>query len=247
MKIALSFILTLVATVSARPGRDDEGRIVGGTTATPGEFPYIVSLQWPSGTHYCGGSILNTNWVITAAHCEERPNNCRVVAGAHDVERPSGREQVRNVRAFYVHQKYGGGVGPNDIALVRVTKPFQFSNTVRAIGLPPRNTYPTGHGLASGWGDMSRDGSGQYARYLQKVWLPIHSQEKCAQLWRGSTFDETNLCAAPLDGATDTCNADSGGPLAQGNTLVALVSWGPTPCARPNAPGGKFESYKSLI
>lgn len=91
---------------------------------------------------------------------------------------------------------------------------------------------------------MSRDGSGNYARYLQKVWLPIHSQQKCLDLWRGANIDETNLCAAPLDGSTDTCNADSGGPLAQGNTLVGLVSWGPSPCARPNAPGGIV--YKNL-
>lgn len=114
----------------------------------------------------------------------------------------SGREQIRNVRAFIIHQRYGGGVGPNDIALVKVTQPFQFNNMVRSIGLPRPRTYPTGYGLASGWGDMSRDGSGDYARYLQKVWLPIHSQEKCLQLWRGANIDETNLCAAPLDGAT---------------------------------------------
>lgn len=73
---------------------------------------------------------------------------------------------------------------------------------VRPIGLPRPRTYPTGYGLASGWGDMSRDASGNYARFLQKVSLPIHSQQKCMQLWRGSSFDETNLCAAPLDGST---------------------------------------------
>lgn len=72
---------------------------------------------------------------------------------------------------------------------------------VKPIGLPRPNTYPTGYGLASGWGDMSRDASGDYARYLQKAWLPIHSQEKCMQLWLGSSFDETNLCAADLDGS----------------------------------------------
>uniref|UniRef100_A0A336LUQ4 CSON013641 protein n=1 Tax=Culicoides sonorensis TaxID=179676 RepID=A0A336LUQ4_CULSO len=177
MKILFSFILFLFGCVIARPGKDDEGRIVGGTTATPHEFPYIVSLQWSNGQH---------------------------------------------------------------IALVKVAQPFQFNLMVRAINLPQPRTYPTGWGLASGWGDMSRDASGNYARFLQKVWLPIHSQDKCLELWRGANIDRSNLCAAPLDGSTDTCNADSGGPLAQGNSLVGLVSWGPTPCARPNAPGGTY-------
>uniref|UniRef100_A0A336LM00 CSON013641 protein n=1 Tax=Culicoides sonorensis TaxID=179676 RepID=A0A336LM00_CULSO len=240
MKILFSFILFLFGCVIARPGKDDEGRIVGGTTATPHEFPYIVSLQWSNGQHFCGGSIIHRSWVITAAHCEERPNNLRVVAGAHDVERLNGREQIRRSTAFIIHQNYDGGVGPNDIALVKVAQPFQFNLMVRAINLPQPRTYPTGWGLASGWGDMSRDASGNYARFLQKVWLPIHSQDKCLELWRGANIDRSNLCAAPLDGSTDTCNADSGGPLAQGNSLVGLVSWGPTPCARPNAPGGTY-------
>lgn len=49
---------------------DEDERIVGGYDAENGEFPYQVSLQTKK--HFCGGSILNEKWILTAAHCVHR-------------------------------------------------------------------------------------------------------------------------------------------------------------------------------
>lgn len=142
--------------------------------------------------------------------------------------------------------------------MLKVTQPFEFNQYVSTVQLPWPNTYPTGWALASGWGDQSRDQSGQYPRWLKKAWLPVHPQDQCAALYRGFSikFDHTNVCAGQLDGSHATCNADSGfglkisfiinmksyflfnsGPLTQDGVLVGIVSWGPQPCAVPNKPG----------
>lgn len=96
--------------------------------------------------------------------------------------------------------------------MLKVTQPFEFNQYVSTVQLPWPNSYPSGWAVAAGWGDQSRDGSGNYAQYLKKAWLPVHTQEKCAALYRGFsiTFDHTNVCAGQLDGSHATCNADSG-------------------------------------
>lgn len=123
--------------------------------------------------------------------------------------------------------------------MLKVSEPFQFNQYVSTVQLPWPNSYPSGWALAAGWGDQSRDGSGNYAQYLKKAWLPVHPQDKCAALYRGFSilFDHTNVCAGQLDGSHATCNADSGGPLTQNGVLIGIVSWGPSPCAVPNRPG----------
>lgn len=100
------------------------GRIIGGLDALPGEFPYIVSMQWTFlglSTHTCGGSIISASWVLTAAHCiTESPaiGSFAIIAGAHDFNTVQSSEQRIAVQSNIIHPLYQGGVNPHDIALV---------------------------------------------------------------------------------------------------------------------------------
>ncbi|XP_063699066.1 prostasin-like [Culicoides brevitarsis] len=240
MRFVLLLVCAALAFVNCQPGNHSGNRIVGGEWARHGEFPWIVTIHI-NGRHYCGGSIVNNYWVVTAAHCVHPVNQCVVYAGAYDIfQWTTGTEQTRKVARFFAHEAYGPQIGPNDIAMLKVTQPFEFNQYVRTVQLPWPNTYPSGWALAAGWGDQSRDQSGNYAQYLKKAWLPIHTSEKCAELYRvfSIKYDKrVNVCAGQLDGSHATCNADSGGPLTQDGVLVGVVSWGPQPCALPNRPG----------
>lgn len=102
-------------------------KVVGGQNASAGEFPFLVSIQWNFGNgsravHFCGGTIVDRYWILTAAHCKETVFEngwLEVVAGEFDLQRDEGFEQRRNVSEFLVHEnRLSGFVGPNDIALV---------------------------------------------------------------------------------------------------------------------------------
>jgi trypsin len=61
----------VTASVIPLPRVDaDDGKIVGGEAAALGDFPYIVSLSL-GGSHFCGGSLLDSTTVLTAAHCSD--------------------------------------------------------------------------------------------------------------------------------------------------------------------------------
>lgn len=151
-------------------------RIVGGDEAAPHEFPYQLSLQWNFGPqdraplHFCGASLLNENYVLTAAHCETEYSDdgfIEVVAAEHNVEALEGPEQRRRVVTFEIHPGYQGGVSPNDIAVIRVDKPFELSELVQAVQLPKQLEQFEGDVTLSGWGSMSTTMQPEYPDKLR--------------------------------------------------------------------------------
>lgn len=248
-KLTVAFVLVAsLALVYSRAAH----KIVGGDEAEAHEFPYQISLQWnfndgqSAGFHFCGGSLLNENFVLTAAHCKTSYSNdgfIEVVAAEHDTETEEGPEQRRNVAAFIVHEGYDAvqGVSPDDIAVVRVDKPFQLNDKVKTVQLPKQLEQFEGDVTLSGWGSMSTTVNPEYPDKLRKVELPLVDIERCYTLWGfDSALATSNVCAGPIDGSRSACSADSGGPLVKQSghevVQVGVVSWGAVPCGSPRRP-----------
>jgi len=80
----IKFSILAIGNAAALPQvHTDVSQIVGGVPAVQGDFPFIVSLQ-QGGSHFCGGSLLNANTVITAGHCGQgqTASSLRVRAGS---------------------------------------------------------------------------------------------------------------------------------------------------------------------
>uniref|UniRef100_A0A336LL72 CSON013639 protein n=1 Tax=Culicoides sonorensis TaxID=179676 RepID=A0A336LL72_CULSO len=237
MKLFICLLLSALAFAKAHPFN----RVVGGIDTSPHEFPYQISIQY-NGGHICGGSILNENFIVTAAHCAKPANQTKIIAGAHNLKKLNGNEQVRQVKQFINHEAYSNGVGPYDIALIELVEPLVFNRYVNAVSLPKEGEYPEGKAIVSGWGSTSTDFFPIFPDILQKAILPIHTEKECFKLWADSgVYDKSNVCAGELDGSNSVCSGDSGGPLVLKEkntfTLVGVVSWGRIPCGARDRPG----------
>ncbi|KAK7944310.1 hypothetical protein WMY93_000038 [Mugilogobius chulae] len=104
-------------------------RIVNGEEAVPHSWPWQVSLQDYTGFHFCGGSLVNENWVVTAAHCNVKTSH-RVVLGEHDRSSNSEQIQVMTVGQVFKHPKYNGFTINNDILLIKLATPAQLNARV---------------------------------------------------------------------------------------------------------------------
>lgn len=131
-------------------GNSDD-RIVGGTSANLGQIPYIVSLRLNSGSHFCGGSIINPSWILTAAHCIEtlRPDDLFVVAGATDLDYGGTSFSCQNL---IPHPGYSRQRLKNDIALVGTATPIEFNEFVQPIPIARSYEADNSPALISGWG-----------------------------------------------------------------------------------------------
>merc|ERR1711863_157707 len=135
LQVSMKFLIVLVGLglVAAKPqfGKDlrlAEGRIIGGEEAPKHEFPWQVSLK-SLGSHICGGSIVNKNQVITAAHCCEGQLALfdRIIAGAHDRNLEAGH-QSRAISSMEFHESWNNPAFDHDICLVTVEEPFDFKD-----------------------------------------------------------------------------------------------------------------------
>jgi secreted trypsin-like serine protease len=200
-----------------------EGRIVGGRTASPGQFPFIVSLRTTANSHFCGGSIMNSRWVVSAAHCTigRSGGNTIVAIGAQHI---TGGTRV-SVSRIINHPNYNSQTLNNDISLVQTASAM--GGTGVAV-IPLGSTFISGGSArAIGWGQTSHPGS--LAANLQFVDKTVITNANCQSRW-GTRINNAHLCTSSPVGV-GTCMGDSGGPLVQGGQLIGAVSFG-SPCAR---------------
>lgn len=232
------FLPALIATPFER-----DGKIIGGEAARRGQFPYQVSLQYKSGSQFCGGSILTTMCILTAAHCEmKKPSDFRAVAGSLSYINFALEDgQVRGLVKFIQHENYKNVGTGYDVAIAKVDEPFTFTAFIQPIQLEKVNDK--GAVIASGWG-LTKDGdNNSIPEFLHTVILAIVSTHDCSSAWNGIPKD---VVCASLPGK-DTCQGDSGGPLAQ-NLNEKLVQVGITSfgaeCASKTLPGVYTEVSK---
>lgn len=159
-------VLVGIAAGAVIPAADrpSSGRIVGGNTAQPGQFPYQVSLRYSSGEHlhFCGGAIIRPNWILTAANCVayRTPESIVVITGAHyTLENgepyPEESGTIHEVDHIELHDEYDYEHLTNDIALVRTATEIEFTRYVHDISIGVGEHVPAGVSVrASGWGTI---------------------------------------------------------------------------------------------
>lgn len=220
--------------------------VVGGTTAAEGSLPFMASLQDGSGFAFCGGSVIASSWVLTAAHCvsDGDASDLYVVTGRTNLD-DTGKGQRIKVSQVYVHPAYANDT--HDSALLRLSTPTT-SPAIALSSAADDDLEAAGAPVTvAGWGDtlptmgLFADSTLRYAN------LNVVSDSECGQTNFG--FDDpTGVCAAAL--LKDSCQGDSGGPLwgvkAGRKVQIGIVSYGQS-CALPKFPGVYSEVNNAQI
>ena len=200
-------------------------------------MPYQVSLQVKN-NGFCGGSIIDENWVITAGHCIIYPEHMVTIRAGSDKKGTGG--SIHKVEKVIKHEGYETnkfGIPINDLALIKVETPFKLDGTRQPIALFKDNeeAIDGSFSIITGWGALKQ--GGKFPEILQTASIPIVSKKVCSNAYSnfgGIPFGQ--ICTAHPAGGKDACQGDSGGPLAIDGRLAGIVSWG-NGCAKPGFPG----------
>jgi len=234
-KSVLFSVLMTATTTTANPGR-----IVNGTDAEPGDYPYYVGMG------NCGGALIAPDMVLFAAHCEDWKDK-QLNVGAFQKYVVADGSQARYCAEWKQDPKYGteGSDINYDFALCRLDEPVFIDESNVILELNDRDAVPKQDKnlIAIGLG-LLLDG-GPFASVLQSVKLPAMTNNQCKQYYGNNEITDIMLCAGFPEGGKDSCQGDSGGPLVRRkknndgtftDVHVGVVSWG-NGCALANNPG----------
>ncbi|XP_064633924.1 chymotrypsin-like protease CTRL-1 [Lineus longissimus] len=216
-------------------------RVVGGTKAQHGAWPWQVSIQIAGNEHICGGTIIDKQWILTAAHCfpvQRSPLYYLVRVGEHRLHLSDGTEVDHYIAEIIVHEKWLGNTpeDPDDIALLKLVKPVTFNDHVKPVCLATEYDEFESHQdcWVTGWGETKGTGDNNYLQQLQSNMV---SNSECNRKYWIGDVKEGMACFG--ESAFGACVGDSGGPLVcrrqQKFYQVGVVSWGSTSCVEYGA------------
>nr|AHY81285.1 trypsin precursor [Lygus lineolaris] len=214
--------------------RDSGSRIINGTEVNGvSKYPFMVSMQYPGGGHFCGGSIISPIHILTAAHCvsqralKNRPNPEELSprVGIHNIyeQAAHGESQKLTVKEVHVPEEWFAVKGSlaADIAILVLETPIKFSKWVGPVCLTPTQPPIINKFIkAMGWGQIENRG---YTDVLREAPVQVLDPLLCNK-------DPREICFK--NGVTSTCYGDSGGPYVYVDpetnryTQVGLVSYG---------------------
>ncbi|KAM4657575.1 transmembrane protease serine 9 [Amazona ochrocephala] len=227
----------------SRPAMQTAGRIVGGSEASRGEFPWQVSLR-ENNEHFCGAAILSEKWLVSAAHCFtefQDPAMWAAYTGTTSLRGSESGAVRMGIARIIPHPSYNADTADYDVAVLELQRAVSFTKYIQPVCLPDAgHHFPTSKKcLISGWGYLKEDFLVK-PEYLQKATVELLDQTLCSSLYSHVLTDRM-LCAGYLEGKIDSCQGDSGGPLVCQDPsgrffLAGIVSWG-IGCAEARRPG----------
>jgi secreted trypsin-like serine protease len=238
-------IVALVQPVAAAP--QPEPRILGGQPADFGEYPFMVAILFEprQGTdfdkQFCGGSLIASRWVMTAAHCAdfiEDPADLAVAVARTHLNSTDGER--RAVRSIHIHPDWNPNIISPDVALLELAQPVNSITPIRLAGSGDDRFETAGTILTViGWGNTdTRPAFSTFPDELREVDVPVVSDAECDFAYSGFVTVETQLCAG--EKGVDSCQGDSGGPMfaTSGGTeiQIGIVSYGFS-CGKQHFPG----------
>lgn len=193
-------------------------RIIGGEPAPDGAWPFAAQVFIEDGnrTGFCGGSVVDENWVLTAGHCVTDDNDVlhppeafSVVTGTRFLNGSNGTEtEVTEVQLHPGYYVDSFNAPHNDIALLRLGAPVE----VDTVGVVESSPPPGSSSTIIGWGRTSSAPNSSLSQVLRQANVPVVSNDECNAEYGGIITDDI-MCAGFLDGTADSCVGDSGGPL----------------------------------
>lgn len=214
-------------------------QIIGGRPALLHEIPYQVAFRTPwTLLTFCGGTIIDDYWIMTAAHCFIGPNGLgfmweelEIVGGATDLL--SGTGITARIHSLIIHPGYRpkGGKYHNDIALVKTNVPLRdgrFGTTSIPLGIPG-DDYVGETAVVSGFGRRTQNGNSSPKLY--QTTFSIMSEKTCVKHFSSEYYNQTVMFCGG-DAKNTACVGDSGGPvtvtqpLSRETVVIGVVSFG---------------------
>ena len=232
--------LSSSALIDCQCGRSFvQSKILSGKSSLPKSFPWMAALVFKSsGKIFCGGSLINSQFILTAGHCmiNQDINSFVVVLAETDSRLFSKSKSVFSVSSITTHPSFSGPPNySNDLSLIQLDRPVDIVNStdISTICLPQPGPTVFGSSLIiAGWGFLAN--GGPQPTKLQDAVVRQQSQTYCQTIYGASKFTLKHLCASGI--REGVCNGDSGGPLMlnqkQQNIdksfIIGVVSYGVT-------------------
>lgn len=266
MGIALLTLACAVALAADEP--DYQAQIVGGTAVSNGEYPFMASLQErkhnqpPAKEHFCGGTLIDPDSVLTAAHCavyikrEIPARKLRIVVGLTVLNSDQGQaRKISRLSDISVHPRYHGGRrAAYDAAVIELSRPVSFDPLKLATASQNELEKPGRKARIAGWGNTIKQRPpfnlepDSYPNRMHAATVPLVSDARAKDVY-GSSYRPRLMVAAGKEGK-DTCQGDSGAPMwattPQGRRQIGITSFG-AGCGAQGYPGVYTEVNASSI